>query len=248
MRKYTHAIAFIIATGLLALCSGCISIVTQVCYITGDRNVEDINMIYGGTRGNLRLIHNCFTDGPLESGHGPIMAFFGFIDFLPSLALDTVLLPVTSLEQLFRRNFPPEHDYREPPNHALQRTPAAADRSAQPNPAPLSCGSLGGLNAMEKYRSREVRQQIRRVLLSEWDPIHVKDVPHAQVEYDGYVYGIFRLLLDGATDDEIMDHLSNVETHSMGLRGSNRSRLASVVASLRRITLSDSQNAEGQNA
>ena len=47
-------------------------------------------------------------------------------------------------------------------------------------------------------RAREVQNAIREVLIREWDPIHIQDVPEAQDEYDGYVGGVYRLLAGGA--------------------------------------------------
>jgi len=39
----------------------------------------------------------------------------------------------------------------------------------------------------DKQKSREIRGQIRRVLMEEWDAIGVSDIPEAADEYDSYV-------------------------------------------------------------
>jgi hypothetical protein len=46
---------------------------------------------------------------------------------------------------------------------------------------------------IEKYESRRIRRDIRRVLLTVWDPIGVKGAPSAQDEYDGYLGDVFQL-------------------------------------------------------
>ena len=66
-------------------------------------------------------------------------------------------------------------------------------------------------------RAREIQEAIRQVLLRDWDPIGVRDAPEAQDEYDGYVGGVYRLLVSGATSSEIAEHLLQIERDSMRL-------------------------------
>ncbi|MFZ0862491.1 MAG: hypothetical protein WCA27_33110 [Candidatus Sulfotelmatobacter sp.] len=56
---------------------------------------------------------------------------------------------------------------------------------------------------IDKATSRQIRVQIRHVLLEVWDPIGIKDELNAQDEYDGYVGEIFGLLSGGATDQQL---------------------------------------------
>ncbi len=70
------------------------------------------------------------------------------------------------------------------------------------------------------------------VLLHEWDPIGVSNEPNAQDEYDSYVAGVFHLLAAGVSNDELIDHLLEIETDRMGLPGQERSRLAYLVEKL----------------
>ena len=65
-------------------------------------------------------------------------------------------------------------------------------------------------------RAREIQDSIREVLIREWLPIHIHDVPEAQDEYDAYVGGVYRLLASGASEFAIATHLASVERHSMG--------------------------------
>lgn len=54
------------------------------------------------------------------------------------------------------------------------------------------------------------------VLLHDWDPCNVSDVPEAQDEYHGYVPQVFRLVREGAGPEVIGDHLHRIETERMG--------------------------------
>lgn len=58
---------------------------------------------------------------------------------------------------------------------------------------------------------------IRRVLLTEWDPIGIRDEPLAQDEYDAYARRIATMLSSGASVSELMDYLTNAEKEMMGL-------------------------------
>ena len=59
---------------------------------------------------------------------------------------------------------------------------------------------------------------IGNVLLKEWDPIGVKEVPEAQDEYEGYIGRVYRLLAQGAPTIQIADELEKITTKEMGLR------------------------------
>lgn len=61
-------------------------------------------------------------------------------------------------------------------------------------------------------------QELRRLLMEHWDPIGVKDAPEAASEYDGYRAGVMQLLRSAASDEEIAEHLSQVEQERMGFR------------------------------
>ena len=41
----------------------------------------------------------------------------------------------------------------------------------------------------KEERAREIQRSIAEVLLRNWDPIGVRNVPQAQDEYDAYVAG-----------------------------------------------------------
>jgi hypothetical protein len=72
----------------------------------------------------------------------------------------------------------------------------------------------------EKQRVKEwqqIRSEIRRTLMSKWDPIGVSDTPEAADEYDMYINGIYNLLKNAATDEDMTAHLRMIETERMGL-------------------------------
>jgi hypothetical protein len=69
-----------------------------------------------------------------------------------------------------------------------------------------------------KYQSRENRARVREVLMQEWDPIGVRDVPQAQDEYDQYVGEVYVMLMDQrATEEAISAYLYDIATNYMGL-------------------------------
>lgn len=67
--------------------------------------------------------------------------------------------------------------------------------------------------------SHELSSKIRALLLAEWDPIEVRDVPAAQDEYESYIGGVARLIDAGNSALEIADYLLNAEVKDMGLTG-----------------------------
>ncbi len=56
---------------------------------------------------------------------------------------------------------------------------------------------------------------VRQVLMTEWDPIGC-GVPDD--EYDSYIPGVLRLLYNRADATAVADYLDRVETESIGLR------------------------------
>ena len=71
-------------------------------------------------------------------------------------------------------------------------------------------------------------QEIRRILLTEWDPLNVEDSPKLADEYDRYIPGILILLKKGASVPEIEQFLREVEA-SFGISPEpQRSRRAAI--------------------
>lgn len=75
---------------------------------------------------------------------------------------------------------------------------------------------------------------IRALLLSEWDPIGVGDIPEAQDEYDSYARDLARLVAERRPAPELFEYLRRVETRTMELPG-NRQRSEQVAQMLARL-------------
>ena len=87
----------------LLLCSGCMSIITQVMYFTEEKYREETVMTYSGTQANVLFMKTCVTEGPFEPvGCSPFRGICGFLDFFQSLAMDTVLLPLTIGQEIYK--------------------------------------------------------------------------------------------------------------------------------------------------
>jgi GTPase SAR1 family protein len=69
-----------------------------------------------------------------------------------------------------------------------------------------------------KYQSRENRARVRRILLHDWDPIGIQDIPEASDEYDRYADKAYVMLMDErATADRIAAYLYEIAAEHMGL-------------------------------
>ena len=57
--------------------------------------------------------------------------------------------------------------------------------------------------------AKSCQDSIRKLLMPEWDPIGVADIPEAQDEYDSYIPGIYRLLREHADLAAIASYLND---------------------------------------
>jgi hypothetical protein len=89
----------------------------------------------------------------------------------------------------------------------------------------------------KKDRGREIQEQIRQVLLHDWDPLGVQEIPEAQNEYDSYVGGVYRLLVSAAPDDDLVEHLYQIEREAIGLGPRDKSPLFLVAQKLRALNV-----------
>ena len=60
-------------------------------------------------------------------------------------------------------------------------------------------------------------EAVRRVLLRDWDPIGVHDIPGAQDEYDAYALQIFTMLQGNASEEDVAGYLNWAQGEHMGL-------------------------------
>jgi hypothetical protein len=97
---------------------------------------------------------------------------------------------------------------------------------------------------VDKYESRRIRNEIRRVLLDVWDPIGIKDLPNAQDEYDGYIGEIYELLASRAPDAKLSAYLHWVAHERMGFETALASNMADTVQALKKIDIDSEEAAE----
>ena len=90
----------------------------------------------------------------------------------------------------------------------------------------------GGERVARTRRARRIRDSISRVLLEEWDPIGVADVPEAADEYAAYVGEMYRLIAQSADAETIAARLAAIEVTEMGLRPVDPAALLPVAGSL----------------
>jgi hypothetical protein len=81
------------------------------------------------------------------------------------------------------------------------------------------------IDMVDKERSRDIRRHIRRVLMAEWDPIGVSDIPEAADEYDSYIGGVYELLERGSSQTSIYAYLRSIEVDRMELVDASRQPL-----------------------
>jgi hypothetical protein len=66
-------------------------------------------------------------------------------------------------------------------------------------------------------RAHILQRRIKGILLQDWDPIGVQEIPEAQDEYDSYVSPIYSMLISHKPINEVFEYLSWIEGERMGL-------------------------------
>ncbi|MDR6872003.1 hypothetical protein J2Y55_003019 [Bosea sp. BE125] len=62
-------------------------------------------------------------------------------------------------------------------------------------------------------------EKLKSLLLNDWDPIGVADVPEAVDEYDSYAFHLHGMLTAGTTSQAVAEYLNWVVTARMDLTG-----------------------------
>ena len=62
-----------------------------------------------------------------------------------------------------------------------------------------------------------IQDSIRKVLLEDWDPIGIADVPECKDEYDSYIAPIYRILVGSRAGDDLVQALRKIERDEMGV-------------------------------
>jgi hypothetical protein len=97
----------------------------------------------------------------------------------------------------------------------------------------------------ERLRLAKNQQDaIRQILLRDWDPIGVADIPQAQDEYDSYIGQLYGMLIRHEPRHKVVDFLWWVETEHMGLYG-NRQRTERVTDLLLQLVQAVEGSASG---
>ncbi|MDO3382377.1 hypothetical protein [Gilvimarinus algae] len=68
-------------------------------------------------------------------------------------------------------------------------------------------------------RAKALQKEIQKILIEEWDPIGVGDIPEAEHEYDSYVPELYKMLISRKPKHEIFEYIWWLETEHMGLTG-----------------------------
>src|SRR6266496_4651248 len=89
----------------------------------------------------------------------------------------------------------------------------------------------------KEERTRQIQRSIAEVLLRNWDPIGVRNVPQAQDEYDAYVGGVYRLIASGATARELAEHLARLEAEQLGFQDTDPKMLIPLAKKLLKLNV-----------
>ena len=84
----------------------------------------------------------------------------------------------------------------------------------------------------KKERALVVHDEIRKVLVFDWDPIGISEPGELNDEYDAYIARIYRILVGTRSEDDIVKRLRQFERDSMGLPGTDEARLRSAARKL----------------
>jgi hypothetical protein len=86
-------------------------------------------------------------------------------------------------------------------------------------------------------RAREVQRWISDLLQRHWDPIGVGNNPAVKGEYDAYVAGVYRLIVEGASARQLAEHLGRVETEQLGFKDTDPKMLLPVAEKLLKLNV-----------
>ncbi|MCA9406287.1 MAG: hypothetical protein KC684_07115 [Candidatus Omnitrophica bacterium] len=63
---------------------------------------------------------------------------------------------------------------------------------------------------------QELARRVHHILIEDWDPIGVKDIPQARDEYDSFVPSIISLLNTDVEEEQLFEILMMTATENMG--------------------------------
>lgn len=68
-------------------------------------------------------------------------------------------------------------------------------------------------------------EALDRLLFRQWDPIGVYDIEGLEDEYRAYLPAFWRLVSDGAPEQQVVDYLRKIEVERIELEGTPEHRL-----------------------
>ncbi len=77
-----------------------------------------------------------------------------------------------------------------------------------------------------------IREQIRRILIHDWDPHNAERAEAAHHTYDGYISPLVDLIRSGADEEAVIDFLKEREAETMCFPALGRRHLARVAKKL----------------
>ncbi len=78
----------------------------------------------------------------------------------------------------------------------------------------------------DRVRANKIRALVRDVLLRDWDPIGISDIPEAKDEYDAYAEVVLGMLInENATAEDIASYLFKIATEHMALSDREMAKL-----------------------
>ena len=80
-----------------------------------------------------------------------------------------------------------------------------------------------------------IDDEIKQVLLEQWDPLGIRDAPAEHVRYDCFVQDLTLLIVGGGSDDDVRELLRSAELDRLSLGSANEHRIAVAAHSLRRL-------------
>ena len=130
------------------------------------------------------------------------------------------------IEEATNRNSRPHSDQQPGPGpaaglaHRQPGKPRLLDVARSDSGDVCARGNVGRVYLADYHQwwKHQGGQELRRLLMEQWDPIGVKASPEAADEYDGYRSALLLLLREGAPAQRIAEHPARIEQRRMDFK------------------------------
>lgn len=85
----------------------------------------------------------------------------------------------------------------------------------------------------QNEKALEIQETIRQIFLNDWDPTGINGFGPSD-EYDSYIESIYRLLVSGASEYQIIERLYQHQAVDMGMN-TDRDKLKPVAEKLKQV-------------